>query len=221
MYSPENRTPLNFVALMATGLLMAFAGQSAAQQATPAAAAVAAAIPAAPIKPAAAASKATATSKVTIGQITELNREVKAAELKKQLRDLTKDNSMPTVPGVPPGAKLPTAFPLSFPGAGVPAAGGNPGYTLTPTAPRVEVIYGTAGRLRARLADGREVQTGQQVAGAGGMWMAKSITPTSVQFEHCAPAAAPDNKSKSRPRAAPPADRPTTCRIFNMSPVGA
>lgn len=133
----------------------------------------------------------------TIATITDLAQQLKVEQLKRDVREAKKEQgggvetagfkAGPGSFGMPP-----PAVPVSMK---VQASDKQP--------PTVVAILGLGGRLRARLADGRDVLAGQEASG----WTVKGITPSSVSFEHCA-----SEKTKS-------AKTETTCISRTVPPA--
>lgn len=69
--------------------------------------------------------------------------------------------------------------------------------------PSVTAILGLGGRLRARLADGRDLLVGQEALG----WTVKGISPSTVSFEHCSVEKSRTGKTES------------TCTSRTVAPV--
>lgn len=111
----------------------------------------------------------------TIATITDLAQQLKVEQLKRDVREAKREQG-----GADATAKAGPGF--GMPPPGVPAS-----MKVQPTdkqPPAVVAILGLGGRLRARLADGRDVLAGQDASG----WKVKGITPSTVSFEFCAPA---------------------------------
>lgn len=109
----------------------------------------------------------------TIATITDLAQQLKVEQLKRDVREAKKEQG-----GSEVAAK-------GGPGFGMPPPGVPVSMKAQPTdkqPPPVVAILGLGGRLRARLADGRDVLTGQEASG----WKVKGITPSTVSFELCA-----------------------------------
>jgi hypothetical protein len=106
-------------------------------------------------------------TKATIGEITELSREVLVEQLKKELREAKKESDASAPPPAPGGvATLPPLPPVK----------------ITPPTPVVSAVYGSnTEALRVRLANGMELGKGEQF----GEWRISTVTANGVTFERC------------------------------------
>lgn len=106
-------------------------------------------------------------SKATIGEITDLSREVLVEKLKKELRDAKQETSDSTpAPAPGNGAILPPLPPMK----------------ITPPTPVVTAVYGSSNEaLRVRLGNGMELGKGDQF----GEWRINAVTANGVTFERC------------------------------------
>lgn len=106
-------------------------------------------------------------AKATIGEITELSREVLVEQLKKELREAKKESDVSAPPPAPGGvATLPPLPPVK----------------ITPPTPVVSAVYGSNSEaLRVRLANGMEFGKGEQF----GEWRISAVTANGVTFERC------------------------------------
>lgn len=134
----------------------------------------------------------------TIATITDLAQQLKVEQLKRDVREARKEQggsaadaaSMRAAGGA--FGMPPPAIPVSMKAS-----------VSEKQPPSVVAILGLGGRLRARLADGRDLLAGQEASG----WTVKGITPSSVSFEHCASEKGRSGKSE------------TTCISRTVSPV--
>lgn len=121
--------------------------------------------------------------KGSIGSITDLARQLKIEQLKRDLREARREQGVsgPNIAARTPPFNVSPLEGMPTPVGVAPAVKPAPPVVVQSIAPMVTGILGLGGRLRARLVDGREVTTGQAV----GEWMVLAISPAAVTFESC------------------------------------
>jgi type IV pilus biogenesis protein PilP len=133
----------------------------------------------------------------TIATITDLAQQLKVEQLKRDVREAKKEQGG----GMDAASMRAGGSAFGMPPPAIPVSMKAPVSEKQP--PSVVAILGLGGRLRARLADGRDLLAGQEASG----WTVKSITPSSVSFEHCASDKGRSGKAE------------TTCISRTVSPV--
>jgi len=141
---------------------------------------------AAPAETAASAAHPSASAPVdaSIATITRLSRELKIAQIKRELSDAQKATNTPAGQAVPSGAAGPLPGPL--PAGLLPSSAPTARTPAVPQRPSLSAIAGMGGSLRAYLADGRELRVGASLSLSDNTtWVVKAIQPTFVSFEVC------------------------------------
>jgi hypothetical protein len=149
-----------------------------------------------------------------IGTITRLARQLKIAQMERDLRDAQKSSAQAATSQTPAAFGVPPA-PPSAPVVRRVAT------DLPPPHPAIAQIGGMAGALHAYLADGREAQIGMRLTlGDRSVWTVRGIKPTYVAFDVCpAPGQGAAVASKRRRRDAATQDEVPVCRISNVEPL--
>lgn len=132
----------------------------------------------------------------TIATITDLAQQLKVEQLRRDLREAKQHGGgdATAIKGAAGSLGLP-------PPPAVPVSAQKVQSDKQP--PSVAAILGLGGRLRARLADGRDLLVGQEALG----WTVKGISPSTVSFEHCSVEKSRTGKTES------------TCTSRTVAPV--
>lgn len=152
-------------------------------------------------------------SDANIGTITRLARQLKIAQMERDLREAQKAVAPASAQQVPAfGSSTSTpAAPVARP----------PAASLPPPHPAIAQIGGMGGVLHAYLADGREAQVGMRLTlGDQSSWTVRGVRPTYVVFDVCpGPAQARRPAPKPARRDAASQDQVPACQITNVEPL--
>jgi hypothetical protein len=172
---------------------------------------------------AASAAKGAATD-ATLGTITLLARQVKVAQLQKELKDAQGNAASTGAPGSQAGASPTGGTPTQLVSGPLPTSLHAPAMAplQQPQRPAVALIAGMGGALRAYTASGAELHLGTVMTlGDNSTWTVKSIKPQFVVFDVCPHVQAPARRP-GRAKAPSTAQETTpACSTNRVAPASA